>query len=74
MIYIKYTYENVHNIVLFGFWFGCSLARLSMVITAFYKFWPERHEEFWIKVGSRSLVKHLLGFEPGTFQSYVTTP
>ena len=37
-----------------------------MLITAFYLFRPEGYRERRNKVGSLSLVKHLVGFEPGT--------
>ena len=46
---------------------GHSLTNL-MLITAFVHIQPEGHWEPRNEVGSLSPVKHLAGFEPGTFQ------
>ena len=50
-----------------GHYLGDSLTHL-IIITAFDRFWPKGHQKSCNKVGFLSLTKHLVGFEPGTFQ------
>ena len=80
LIYLlTYTYVYLHILVLYilNCYFVVPLPTLGqsqgdrptipMLITAFCLFWPEDQQEPHSKVGSLSLAKRLVGFEPRIF-------